>query len=100
MRRPKLAARPYTPTRAEVFEHEVTCVPYRSWCKRFAHRRGVSSPHVRPDKKEKIGITIRMGFCFMNGEEDEVWSLPGVLLIWGWQPRMLVGIAGGEKGPS
>ena len=30
MRRPKPAARPYTPTRAEVYEHEVTHLPYRS----------------------------------------------------------------------
>ena len=29
MRRPKLAARPYTPTRAEVYEHEVTHLLYR-----------------------------------------------------------------------
>ena len=33
MRKPKPAARPYTPTRAEVYEHEVTNLPYRSWCK-------------------------------------------------------------------
>ena len=31
--KPKPAARPYTPTRAEVYEHEVTHLLYRSWCK-------------------------------------------------------------------
>ena len=44
MRRPKPAARPYTPTRAEVYEHEVTHLPFRSWCKHCVHGRGVSSP--------------------------------------------------------
>ena len=28
--KPKPAARPYTPTRAEIYEHEVTHLPYRS----------------------------------------------------------------------
>ena len=32
VRIPKPAARPYTPTRAEINEHEVTHLPYRSWC--------------------------------------------------------------------
>ena len=44
MRKPKPAARPYTPTRAEVYEHEVTHLPFRSWCKHCVHGRGVSSP--------------------------------------------------------
>ena len=29
---PKVAARPYTPTKAEVEAHEVTHLPYRNWC--------------------------------------------------------------------
>ena len=37
MRKPKPAARPYTPTRAEVYEHEVTHLPFRSWCKHCVH---------------------------------------------------------------
>ena len=37
MRRPKPATRPYNPTRAEVYEHEVTHLPHRSWCKHCVH---------------------------------------------------------------
>ena len=33
VRKPNPAARPYTPTKAEVYEHEVTHLPYRTWCK-------------------------------------------------------------------
>ena len=43
-RRPKPSARPYTPTRAELYEHEVTHLPQRSCCKHCVHWRGVSSP--------------------------------------------------------
>ena len=43
-RRPTPAARPYTPTRAEVYEHEVTHLRDRCWCKHCVFGRGVSSP--------------------------------------------------------
>ena len=55
VRKPKPATRPYTPTRAEVYEHEVTHLPYRSLCRHCVHGRGVSSPHVKAERKEKIG---------------------------------------------
>ena len=82
VRKPKPVARPHTPTRAEIYEHEVTHLPYRSLCIYCVYGRGVSSPQVRPDKKETIGITVSMDYCFLNGEEDEDPSLPGVLIVW------------------
>ena len=51
VRRPNPAARPYTPTKAEVYEHEVTHLPYRTWCKHCVKGRGVSTPH----RKEQGG---------------------------------------------
>ena len=42
VRKPKPAARPYTPTRAEIYEHKVTHLPYMSWCRHCVHGRGVS----------------------------------------------------------
>ena len=56
MRRPKPAGRPYTPTRAEVYEHEVTHLPYRSWCKHCVHGRGVSSPMRDRIRKRRSGL--------------------------------------------
>ena len=32
VRKPKPADRPYTPTRMELYEHEVIHMPYRNWC--------------------------------------------------------------------
>ena len=82
VRKPKPAAKPYTPTRAAVYEHEVIHLPYRSWCRHCVHGRGVSSPHVKPNKMEKIGLTISTDYCFMNGEEDDDPCLPGILIMW------------------
>ena len=99
VRKPKPANRPYTPTRMEIYEHEVTHLPYRNWCKHCVWGRGVSAPHPKPDKKEKIGITVSMDYCFMNGEEDEDPSLPGVLIIWDDNYECLWALPVESKGP-
>ena len=52
VRNPKPVARPYTPTRAEIYEHEVSHLPYRSWRRHCVHGRGVSSP---PCETRQIG---------------------------------------------
>ena len=80
-RKPKPAARPYTPTKEEVREHEVTHLPYRTWCKHCVFGKGVSAPHMKSDGKGKIGITISMDYCFMVDEEKED-DLPEVLVMW------------------
>jgi hypothetical protein len=54
---------------------------------------------VRPDKKEKIGITISMDYCVMNGEEDDDPSLPGVLIIWDDSHECLWALPVEKKGP-
>ena len=51
VRKPSPAARPYTPTKAEVYEHEVTHLPYRTWCKHCVKGRGVSTPHRKGNKR-------------------------------------------------
>ena len=98
VRRPKPASRPYTPTREEVYEHEVTHLPFRSWCRHCVFGKGVSSPHQRPDKKEKIGITVSMDYCFMNEEEKED-DIPSVLIIWDDNHECLWALPVEHKGP-
>ena len=82
LRKPHPAARPYTPTKTEVYEHEVTHLPYRTWCKHCVKGRGVSTPHRKGKKEEKIGITISIDYCFMSGEADAEEDLPGILIVW------------------
>ena len=59
----------------------------------------MSSPYVRPVKKEKLGIIISMDYCFMNGEEDDDPSLPGVLIIWYDNHECLLALPVERKGP-
>ena len=98
-RKPKAAARPYTPTRQEIYEHEVTHLPYRPWCRHCVYGRGVATPHPKPDGKEKIGITVSMDYCFMQGEEDEDPNLPGVLIMWDDNHECLWALPVDKKGP-
>ena len=98
VRRPKPASRPYTPTREEVYEHEVTHLPFRTWCKHCVFGKGVSSPHVKPDNKEKIGITISFDYCFMVDEEKSE-DTPAVLVMWDDNHECLWALPVESKGP-
>ena len=78
---PRVATRPYTPTKAEVEAHEVTHLPYRSWCAHCVAGKGISSPHVHGDvETERIGITISLDYCFSGDEAKE--GTPPVLVVW------------------
>ena len=59
----------------------------------------MSTPHARPDKKEKIGITLSMVYWFMNDEDDDNPSLPGVLIIWDDNHECLWALPVERKGP-
>ena len=58
----------------------------------------MSSPHPRPDKKEKIGITISMDYCFMSGEDDDP-SLTGISIMWDENHECLWALPLEKKGP-
>ena len=82
VRKPRPAVRPYTPTKAEVYEHEVTHLPYRTWCKHCVRGRGVSTPHRQGSREEKMGITISLDYCFMNGEDEDEQDVPKILIMY------------------
>ena len=69
-RRPQVAKRPYTPTRAELEAHLPLHLEYRSWCPHCRAGRGISMQHRRDDQKESedIGVTISLDCCFMTPE--------------------------------
>ena len=94
---PKVAARPYTPTKAEIEAHEVTHLPYRNWCAHCVAGKGVSSPHVHGDAAEPIGITISLDYCFMGDESKE--GTPPVLIVWDDGHRAMWALPVSSKGP-
>ena len=72
-RRPMRRRAPEEPTRQEVEEHELTHVPFRSWCpacvagkaKHWPHKRQESSP-----SEEEAVPSIHMDYWFMRDDAD------------------------------
>ena len=97
-RQPRAAARPYTPTKREVEEHETTHLPFRSWCKHCVFAKGISSAHRGRGEEERLGITISIDYCFMNPKETEE-GVPPVLVMWDNNHKAMWAIPVEAKGP-
>ena len=70
-RAPRVARRPYTPSKAEVEAHYPLHLEYRSWCPHCRAGRGISMQHrYCPDVDEShLGVTWSLDYCFMTPEE-------------------------------
>ena len=66
----RVCVSPNTPSKREREEHEVTHLPFRSWCPHCVRGRGQASPHVHGKEKEENRLpTIALDYGFL-GEED------------------------------
>ena len=92
---PKIAARPYTPTKREREEHDATDLPYRSWCKHCVFGKGVHTPHFS-SKDDGVSGTISVDYCFMGEEESD--DVPGILIMWDHGHDMLWALPVESKG--
>ena len=72
-RKPQVAKRPYTPTRAELEAHLPLHLEYRSWCPHCRAGRGISMQHRADEKKEaeNMGVTVSLDYCFMTPDDVE-----------------------------
>ena len=69
---PKCARDPGEPTAKERAEHEVTHLPYRSWCKQCVMGRGRDNPHQhRRDRSEQGLPIIGIDFFFIGDPKTE-----------------------------
>ena len=68
-RRPKKMADPKLPSELEIAEHEMTHLPFRSWCRHCVRGRGKELPHRKAEDLEGGVAEIHMDLCF-PGEED------------------------------
>ena len=72
-RKPNIAKRPYTPTRAEVESHLPLHLEYRSWCEHCRHGKWLpmqnrtESEHV----SDEVGVTVSLDYRFTTPEEAE-----------------------------
>ena len=70
-RAPKKIADPRMPTSAEVEDHNLTHLPYRSWCVHCVRGRGEQTSHRRQGPRPESAIPeIHMDYCFV-GRKDE-----------------------------
>jgi len=67
MRHMKKMMDPCLPTKAEVEDHRLTHLPFRSWCPFCVKGRGVESGHYRAERdKDAIG-EVHLDYCFPCG---------------------------------
>ena len=67
---------PTLPSQAEIDEHWLDHLPYRSWCGTCVSGRGRERPHTRTHGKRKIP-TLAFDYCFISKEgtfSREEWS--------------------------
>ena len=72
-RRVRALPRPTTPTRAQREEHELTHIPYASWCRHCVKARAMNDPHRRTKKHvtDRDVPIVSGDFCFMGQSEQE-----------------------------
>ncbi len=75
------------PSNKEIDDHELTHIPFRSWCKQCVFGRAQSHPHYSKEKEkdvEKTGHpTISWDYCCMEAdktrrEEHQVEAAEGI----------------------
>ena len=72
MRNYKVARRPMLPTQAEIDEHDVLHLQYRSWCRHYVAGKARSNQHATRDPEgERLGVTWNADYAFMGSEYDE-----------------------------
>ena len=68
-RSPVKVAAPTQPTDKEIQEHELTHLPFRSWCKECVQGRGMQAPHFRAKKDDHQIKEFHMDFMFLGPKE-------------------------------
>ena len=100
IRAPKIANRPYEPTRTEIDSHFPLHAEFRSWCKYCVEGKSASRPHRAGDPNEEpIGVTISIDYCFMVPEESEE-GMDAVLIGYDDKKKGLWALAVESKGPT
>ena len=99
IRAPRVARRPYTPSKTEVEAHYPLHLEYRSWCPHCRAGRGISMQHrYCPDVDEShIGVTWSLDYCFMTPEDAED-DMHAILIVYDHSKHGLWALAVDRKG--
>ena len=83
--RPKTLPSPYTPSRQEIIEHNITHIPFRAWCPHCVRGKAKCLPHYFKSKKSEDEPTVPvvcMDYAFMSGKSmDSEDSQAKILVI-------------------
>ena len=74
-RPPRRMQDPQAPSAAEVEQHWLTHLPYRSWCAVCTKAKGKSLPHFRQNEKDRANPEIHVDYCFMGERESEMLTI-------------------------
>ena len=97
VRAPMKAQDPRRPTQEEVDAHNMTHLPYRSWCTHCVRGRGESHPHRRTSDDDRELPELHMDYCFM-GKVDE--RTQPILVLRERSTRMTCSFLTKEKGTA
>ena len=95
VRAPTKVLDPRVPTQAEVDEHNMTHLAYRSWCTHCVRGRREAHPHCKSGDEERHVPELHMDYCFM-GKVDE--KAQPILVVKERDTRMMCSMLVGEKG--
>ena len=94
-RAPRKVLDPKLPTEAEIAEHELTHLPFRSWCVHCVRGRGEALPHKRANRDGDSVSELHMDYCFLDKRDEEVQP---VLVVRERDDRMTLSFLVREKG--
>ena len=69
-REPRKLRDPKLPSPEEVRAHELTHLPYRSWCVHCVRGKGKSMDHRRGEGDAEVR-EVHVDYCFMGGQDDD-----------------------------
>ena len=91
VRKPARMSDPREPSEEERTEHEMTHLPYRSWCKHCVGGRGKDAPHKRQDAQGELH-EMHLDYGFV-GEEGEAGKTVTMLVARERRTRMTMATA-------
>ena len=88
----------YEPSKRERLEHELTHLPYRSWCRHCVRGRGKNDAHRKMDAEASHEVPhVSMDYCFMGQDEEK--CLP-ILVMKDHRSKMVFSHVVPKKGAS
>ena len=68
-RKPLKMMDPKLPSQAEVEEHDLTHLPFRSWCRHCVRGRGRAADHRAQDRDDGL-LEFHVDYCFLSSAES------------------------------